>query len=256
MGGIPSDIRRLDLPPEDPAKTDASDDVTAGQDAGLPPPPVPVPLWPPPPPGPAEHPNVPSPGTPPGQPPQPPPTTPSQIGPAVSELPLGLRGLKTAPRDVLGRPLASWVKRIFALLVDFFILSLVLREFGLQVFPAVLASPTNTPAPTNQVISFFGVSALVWIFYLTFSGSSRRGQTLGMMLYGIAVRDEKGGGQVRVGRATIRGVILLALSGFFIDAIWPLWDRKRQSLHDKAARTVVVDIRLAELAQRLPPGML
>jgi uncharacterized RDD family membrane protein YckC len=172
------------------------------------------------------------------------------------ELPLGLRALKTAPRDVLGRPLASWVKRIFALLVDFLILSLALREFGLEVFPGVLTATANAPAPTHQILAFFGVTALVWIFYLALSGSSKRGQTLGMMLYGIAVRDEKGGGQVRVGRATLRGVILLALSGIFIDAIWPLWDRKRQSLHDKAARTVVVDMRLAELAERLPPGML
>jgi uncharacterized RDD family membrane protein YckC len=174
----------------------------------------------------------------------------------MQELPLGLRALKTAPRDVLGRPLASWVKRLFAFAVDFLILSFLLREFGLQVFPAVITATTNSPAPLHQVLSFIGVVALVWIAYLGFTASSKRGQTIGMMLYGIAVRDDKTGGQVRVTRAMIRGVILIAASGIFIDALWPLWDRKRQSWHDKAARTVVVDMRLAELAQRLPPGML
>ena len=57
------------------------------------------------------------------------------------------------------------------------------------VFPLVLSS-TDSSAPESQVLSFLGVSALVWIGYLTFFGSSRRGQTLGMMLYGIAVRDD------------------------------------------------------------------
>ena len=174
----------------------------------------------------------------------------------IPELPLGLRALRTAPRDVLGRPLASWVKRLFALLVDFLILSFVLREFGLEVFPAVLTSTSNSPAPSDQILQFFGVCALAWIAYLGFTASSKRGQTLGMMLYGIAVRDERSGGQVRVARATIRSVILIALSGVFVDALWPLWDTKRQSFHDKAARTVVVDMRLADLAERLPPGVL
>jgi uncharacterized RDD family membrane protein YckC len=74
-----------------------------------------------------------------------------------------------------------------------------------------------------------------------------------MMLYGIAVRDDLDGGQVRVGRAALRSVILIVLFGFFIDSVWPLWDPKRQSFHDKAARTVVVDVRMARLMQGPPP---
>ena len=91
--------------------------------------------------------------------------------------------------------------------------------------------------------------------YLTLFGSSRRGQTIGMMLYGIAVRDDAGGGQVSLGRATLRSVILVGASSFFIDLLRPLWDKKRQSLHDKAARTVVVDVRLAALAEQLRQGV-
>ena len=156
----------------------------------------------------------------------------------------------SAPLDVLGRPLASFFKRALAIAVDFLVLSFALSEFGHEVFPLVLSSANNKP-PSGQLMEFLGVSALVWIGYLTLLGSSRRGQTLGMMLYGIAVRDDAGGGQVSVGRATLRSVILLGLSGFFVDLIWPLWDKKRQSLHDKAARTVVVDVRLAALAEQL-----
>jgi uncharacterized RDD family membrane protein YckC len=214
--------------------------------------PSPVPLWPPPPPewrppesdAAAQHTSWPANGAqhPPwaangGQRPIPPATGISRFA-------------RNAPLDVLGRPLASWLKRALAITVDFLVLTFALTEFGHEVFPVVLSSANNKP-PSGQLMSFLGVSALVWILYMTLFGSSRRGQTLGMMLYGIAVRDDADGGQVSVGRATLRSVILLGLSSFFIDFIWPLWDKKRQSLHDKAARTVVVDVRLAALAEQL-----
>jgi uncharacterized RDD family membrane protein YckC len=52
----------------------------------------------------------------------------------------------------------------------------------------------------------------------------------------------------------VRSFILIALCGFLFDLAWPLWDNRRQSLHDKAARTVVVDIRLANLLQQRQIG--
>jgi uncharacterized RDD family membrane protein YckC len=158
------------------------------------------------------------------------------------------------PVDSLGRPLASWIKRALAIAVDFLLLWFILSEIGHEAFPLVVSSSTSTHAPESQVLSFIGVSLLVWIGYLAFLASSRRGQTLGMMLYGIAVRDDSGGGQVSIWRATLRSAILIFASGFFVDLLWPLWDRKRQSLHDKAARTVVVDVRLAALLQQLQSG--
>ncbi len=202
--------------------------------AERPPAPVaaPVPLWPPPPP--EWHPSQPE-------------WHPSQKEPVIARL------VRSAPLDVLGRPLASFFKRALAIAVDFLVLSFALSEFGREVFPLVLSS-TNKSAPSSQVMSFLAVSALVWVGYLTLFASSRRGQTIGMMLYGIAVRDDAGGGQVSVGRATLRSVILVGASGFFVDLLWPLWDKRRQSLHDKAARTVVVDVRLAALAQQLRQG--
>jgi uncharacterized RDD family membrane protein YckC len=125
----------------------------------------------------------------------------------------------------------------------------VLDAFSSVVFPNVIAPPNNQVAPMNQVLALYGVTAIMWIGYLGLFGSSKRGQTIGMMLYGIAVRDDRDGGQVRVGRAALRSLILVALFGFFIDSLWPLWDPKRQSLHDKAARTVVVDVRIPRLAR-------
>ena len=218
------------------------------------PPAAPVPLWPPPPPHempggqwhqmpggqwPPRHTRTDAPG-------------PYDSGSAANTQ----NRARVAPLDALGRPLASWAKRFLAILVDFLLLSLLLSWFGHAVFPNLLSASSSTynSVPQSQALSFFGVSFLVWVGYLSLLGSSRRGQTLGMMLYGIAVRDLEGG-PVSVGRATIRSIILILASGFLIDAFWPLWDPRRQALHDKPARTVVVDIRRAALLEQLPPGL-
>ena len=165
--------------------------------------------------------------------------------------PYGIPGLRPAPLDAKGRPLASWLKRVFAMILDFFFLSLVLNWLGHEAFPLVANATNLATAPKGQVASFFGVILLVWLGYLSFFASSRRGQTLGMMIYGIAVRDETSGDRVAIVRATLRSLIIVVFCGFLVDLLWPLWDNRRQSLHDKAARTVVVDVRLAALAQRV-----
>lgn len=219
--------------------------AVAEQDGGPLPPPLPVPLWPPPPPHamPGSHWSPPADGE------------HATGGHANGFNPLPrTRSRRTAPLDALGRPIASWPKRTLAFLVDFFLLSLLLNWFGHVVFPNLLSSSAAIyrAVPESQELSFLGVSFLVWVAYLTFLASSRRGQTLGMMLYGIAVRDVDGG-PVKVGRATIRSVILIVASGFLIDVFWPLWDPRRQALHDKPAHTLVIDMRLAALMQQLPP---
>jgi uncharacterized RDD family membrane protein YckC len=159
-----------------------------------------------------------------------------------------------APLDSQGRPLASFFKRSLAIAVDFLVLSFALGEFGHIVFPLVVTGSSTTSiassVPVGQEWEFLGVVALVWIGYLAWCASSHRGQTLGMMLYGIAVKNDADGGRVTAGRATVRSVILFTLFGFLIDCLWPLWDYKRQALHDKAGRTVVVDMRLAQLVER------
>jgi uncharacterized RDD family membrane protein YckC len=77
-----------------------------------------------------------------------------------------------------------------------------------------------------------------------------RGQTLGMMAVGIkAVRaeDDSAVAMARAfGRSVVQvvlsyTVILILLSDFF-----PLWDAQRQTIQDKAARTLVVRSRGAQ----------
>jgi len=81
---------------------------------------------------------------------------------------------------------------------------------------------------------------LIGIAYYTYlEGSS--GQTLGKKALGIRVVDLGGGGSIGFGRAFIRyiGRIVSAiplLLGYF----WMLWDKEKQTWHDKFANSVVV----------------
>jgi uncharacterized RDD family membrane protein YckC len=97
----------------------------------------------------------------------------------------------------------------------------------------------------------FIISALLYLVYGTIFCGSRRGQTVGMMAVGVrAVRD---GTFERLGytRACVRALaesVLRALEllnpflllVWLIDVLYPLWDRKRQTLHDKVGGSVVL----------------
>ena len=84
------------------------------------------------------------------------------------------------------------------------------------------------------------LNLLVGIGYYTYlEGSS--GQTLGKRALGIRVVDLGGGGSIGYGRAFIRyiGRIVSAiplLLGYF----WMIWDKEKQTWHDKFANSVVV----------------
>jgi uncharacterized RDD family membrane protein YckC len=43
-----------------------------------------------------------------------------------------------------------------------------------------------------------------------------------------------------VPRALVEGVLWITFIGGILDSLWPLWDRQNQTLHDKAAGTVVL----------------
>jgi uncharacterized RDD family membrane protein YckC len=85
-----------------------------------------------------------------------------------------------------------------------------------------------------------GVNLLLGIVYYTsLEGSS--GQTLGKKALGIRVVDIGGGGSIGYGRAFIRyiGRIVSAIP-LFLGYFWMLWDKEKQTWHDKFASSVVV----------------
>ena len=176
--------------------------------------------YPPPPPGPPDDlpPRYP--------PPAPPPSAYPPAGPGGTE----------GPVDALGRPLAAWGQRLGAIVIDeifiFIVTASAVFLFGLRHKFA------------GAVLSLVMAAA----YYAVLNGSEM-GQTFGKRAFGIQVRDAASGETIGVERAALRYVVvgLFRVVPFFglftlLDGLWPLWDPRRQALHDKIAGSVVVRV--------------
>jgi uncharacterized RDD family membrane protein YckC len=137
--------------------------------------------------------------------------------------------------------LAGWWRRVGATVVDnlalfavFLLLALILRS-------------------TLAFILF----ELVTIGYFIRLFSLERGQTLGNRAAGTQVRNAATGGALSVQQAAyrwagqflpslvvglsgVRVLAVLALIYGLVDYLFPLWDSRNQTIHDKLANTVVV----------------
>lgn len=158
-------------------------------------------------------------------------------------------------------PLAEWWKRLVALIIDGIIVAIPSNILGGLVFGGLFAAsrPRINPV-TGQLEGGGGLAGILAaqgaliLMGLILSAAyyiylhSTRGQTVGKMAMKIKVVDADTGALIDYGRAFIRWVIPQGLAlvtcgvGWLIDGLWPLWDARRQSWHDKAARTLVVDV--------------
>lgn len=67
------------------------------------------------------------------------------------------------------------------------------------------------------------------------------GQTLGKRALSIRVIDYRTGGPIGFGRGAIRYVgRILSSIPIALGFLWMIWDREKQTWHDKVATTVVV----------------
>ena len=157
--------------------------------------------------------------------------------------------------EVLRVPLAPWWKRLVAILIDGMIVGLSTLVVVL-VFAAALGPSTTTNQPQQSSAgATLGALAGLWIVlaipgavYFGALNGSRRGQTVGKMALGIAVRDAQTGAPIGFWRAVGRNLITVVFSialyiPYILDSLAPLWDRRRQAWHDKVAHSVVVDVR-------------
>jgi hypothetical protein len=112
-----------------------------------------------------------------------------------------------------------------------------------SVFGAIVGDPNAPGDATDELVG--GVVLLLGSPLLLLYHTLFRGRTPGKRMLGIAAVDDAARGTLGYGRAFARALITF----FFwvplfvpalLDSVWPLWDRKRQALHDKMAATVVV----------------
>jgi uncharacterized RDD family membrane protein YckC len=213
---------------------------------------------PPPPPGPPP----PDPPPPYGQPPygQPPPYA---QAPPYGQVPYGQvpygqvpYGYAPVPVDRFGRPLADWWQRLVAIILDGLIIGI-----PHLIVTLIVVGSSNTgvfSASWQAGVILTGIAfAIIGIAYFALLNGSDRGQTVGQMALGIAVRDEVNGGSVGPQRAGLRILVLYPgvvigwipilgeLAGIWtlVAGLSPLWDSRRQGFHDKVAHTDVIKVR-------------
>jgi uncharacterized RDD family membrane protein YckC len=121
------------------------------------------------------------------------------------------------------------------------VLSLPFVDWGEQFDASANSGPLYAGDLTINLISFTVGFLYYWLMH------ARDGQTLGKKALGIRVVREQDGGAIGSGTAAWRyGVqILLALPcglGSLLDALWIFFDQRKQTLHDKAAHTLVVKV--------------
>ena len=90
-----------------------------------------------------------------------------------------------------------------------------------------------------------GISAVVFFVYQVLMLGRPKGQTIGNMGVRTRVMDANNpGAPITPGKAAVRALVLLVLQitviGWILDVLWPLWDARNQTLHDKAAGSLVV----------------
>jgi uncharacterized RDD family membrane protein YckC len=145
---------------------------------------------------------------------------------------------------VAAPPLASYGSRVGGWLLDWLITSAI---GAVVLVPLHDIHQVVSVSSTRLTISGRGLalSALIVITYGTVCIGSRRGQTVGMMAVRARAVDATHGGGIGYGRALGRAVveylfIVVLFVPWVVDMLYPLWDGRRQTLHDKATNTVVV----------------
>lgn len=185
-------------------------------------------------------------------PPPPPPPGPGWGGaPPPTGMPYGQNygappGWTPTPGPVAA--LAEWWQRGLAVVIDLVVTFVVAAPLSLAFGGPAFERSTNGGS-TRVQYNFGGAiaSLVVWIVYAGLLNGIK-GQTLGKMALGIkVVRKDTGallGAGAGLGRAAVHNVLwqVCCIPGL-LDSLWPLWDKERQSWHDKVVNSVVVKSR-------------
>jgi uncharacterized RDD family membrane protein YckC len=152
-------------------------------------------------------------------------------------------------------PYASWGARLGGWLIDAVIFVVVNAIIGAAFRHTNAGSLHFTMTTNNQVHHYrysfvaLGIVTVLGIVYSTLLCGSARGQTVGMMAVGArAVRADGHtvlGYGPALGRSVLEQVFRFTGIVWILDMLFPLWDARNQTLHDKASGSVVIRVRNA-----------
>ncbi len=177
----------------------------------------------------------------------------------------GAAWMHAGPTTTDGVPLAPWGRRFAAWIIDGIIIAVVsgvlinllVPSYSQMIESITQAIQDNNTDKMNTIISdsvgtMFTVGLLTYLFASVYAIAFwvTTAQTVGKMALKISVRRVDRPGPLDIVTALKRRLLQLlsvipAVSGLYsiillLDGLWPLWDEKRQTLHDKIARTQVV----------------
>jgi uncharacterized RDD family membrane protein YckC len=129
-------------------------------------------------------------------------------------------------------PRATFGQRFVAAIIDTILIVIV---------AAVLVGIGAAIDESLAIIMYLIVIVVAWGYYVYFEGGPT-GQTLGKKAMNIRVISFDTGGEVGYGKAFVRQLVRSFISGAicFLGYFWMLWDKEKQTWHDKIASTVVV----------------
>ncbi|GAC1584702.1 MAG: hypothetical protein NVS3B24_23830 [Candidatus Dormibacteria bacterium] len=136
--------------------------------------------------------------------------------------------------------------------------ALVLLIPALVIYAVLGRTQDITSAGTTVSVKTFGpvasiVLAIVVGAYFTLM-VAKRGATVGMSALGMRAAREEDGGPLPLDRSAFRATVFWVPTFFnfipalslplglvaFIAILWPLWDRRKQGLHDKLGKALIV----------------
>jgi uncharacterized RDD family membrane protein YckC len=149
---------------------------------------------------------------------------------------------------------AEWIDRVLAALIDgalnFALMIVLFIIFGALTAASAGVGGDDNPLPGGILcmgmlitfISVFGLGIFNKIYLV-----SKRGSSIGQGVMKLKVVDETGNippmGTLLIRLLVQVGMSFVPLLSIFLvllDVLWPLWDEKKQTLHDKAAGTFVI----------------
>jgi uncharacterized RDD family membrane protein YckC len=155
---------------------------------------------------------------------------------------------------------AGWLPRAGSAIVDQLVCQVILTPLAIivvvvGVINALLSRGPFQDWPSLLHITGYAtliVGAVTGPYYVLMEGR-RAGQTLGKMATNVRVVDQAMGGPISWVQAVVRWYVRLLFwvpvplltfgLGFvlpLLDVLWPLWDERKQALHDKLAGTMVI----------------
>ena len=141
---------------------------------------------------------------------------------------------KQQPTAKGGYVYAGFFRRLAALLLDFLIVVIVLTSFSIVL-----------NGGSDGSFSLYGLISVVfwWGYPMYFIGV--KGQTPGKMALSVKVITKDGGQVPGYMKAFLREIVGKFVSSliFGLGFFWMIWDKDKQTWHDKIAGTVVIKIK-------------